>query len=134
MNIERILTELQYKAVRSSGAGGQNVNKVSSKVVLTFNLTKSEGLTDEERLLALQKLAPRLTNEGLLILNCDEDRSQLKNKDIVTKRFIAIMTNALIIPKPRKATKIPKSVIKKRLKDKKNVSVIKQHRRRPELD
>ncbi len=131
MDSDKIVSELQYKAVRSSGAGGQNVNKVSSKVVLSFDLQNSAGLSDEEKTLAASKLATRLTNDGILILNSDEDRSQLKNKEIVTKRFLEIIRSALIVPKPRKATKVPKSVIKKRLKDKKNLSELKQNRRKP---
>ncbi|MDN3674895.1 alternative ribosome rescue aminoacyl-tRNA hydrolase ArfB [Flavobacterium branchiarum] len=134
MEIEKIVTELTYKAVRSSGAGGQNVNKVSSKVVLTFDLRNSQALSDEEKILLETKLATRLTLEAILILTCDEDRSQLKNKSIVTKRFLELIKNALIIQKPRKATKIPKSVIRKRIKDKKNVSDIKQSRKKPNLD
>ncbi len=133
MNSEKIISELQYKAVRSSGAGGQNVNKVSSKVVLTFDLKSSQALTEEEKLLLETKLYSRLTSEQILILNCDEDRSQLKNKAIVTKRFLDIITIGLVIPKIRKATKVPKSVIRKRIKDKKNLSEIKKNRRRPEL-
>lgn len=134
MEIEKIVTELTYKAVRSSGAGGQNVNKVSSKVVLTFDLRNSQALSDEEKILLETKLATRLTSDAILILTCDEDRSQLKNKSIVTKRFLELIKNALIIQKPRKATKIPKSVIRKRIKDKKNVSDIKQSRKKPNLD
>jgi ribosome-associated protein len=134
MEIEKIITELTYKAVRSSGAGGQNVNKVSSKVVLSFDLRNSQALSAEEKILLEIKLATRLTLDTILILNCDEDRSQLKNKSIVTKRFLELIKNALIIQKPRKATKIPKSVIRKRIKDKKNVSEIKQSRRKPDLD
>lgn len=134
MEIEKIVTELSYKAVRSSGAGGQNVNKVSSKVVLTFDLRNSQALSDEEKTLLEIKLATRLTLDVILILTCDEDRSQLKNKSIVTKRFLELIKNALIIQKPRKATKIPKSVIRKRIKDKKNVSEIKQSRKKPKLD
>ncbi|HEY0092189.1 MAG TPA: alternative ribosome rescue aminoacyl-tRNA hydrolase ArfB [Flavobacterium sp.] len=133
MDPEKIISELKFKAVRSSGAGGQNVNKVSSKVVLSFNLTDSAALSDEEKLLAEQKLASRLTSEKILIINCDEDRSQLRNKEIAIKRFLDIITNALVIPKVRKATKVPKSVIKKRLKEKKNLSDIKQSRRKPEV-
>ena len=131
MNSEKITSELQYKAVRSSGAGGQNVNKVSSKVVLTFDLKNSQALTEEEKLLLETKLQSRLTSEQILILNCDEDRSQFKNKLIVTKRFLDIITAGLHIPKIRKATKIPKSVIRKRIKDKKNISDIKKTRRKP---
>ena len=88
MEIEKIKSELIYKAVRSSGAGGQNVNKVSSKVVLSFDLLNSQALSEEEKELILVKLSSRLTSEKILILNCDEDRSQLKNKNIVTKRFL----------------------------------------------
>jgi len=134
MDIGRIITELNFKAVRSSGAGGQNVNKVSSKVVLTFDLNASESLSDEEKLLLKTNLASRLTSEDILILNCDEDRSQLKNKEIVVKRFLEIIKKGLFVPKVRKATKIPKSVIKKRIKDKKNISEIKQSRKKPNLD
>lgn len=133
MDKEKIISELNYKAVRSSGAGGQNVNKVASKVVLSFDLLNSEALVEEEKALLENKLLSRLTNEGILILNCDEDRSQLKNKEIVTKRFLQIITQGLIVPKIRKATKVPKSVIRKRLKDKKNNSEIKQNRRKPDF-
>ena len=133
METDKIISELHFKAVRSSGAGGQNVNKVASKVVLSFDVMNSNALSEVEKEMLLQKLASRLTLENILILNCDEDRSQLKNKAIVTKRFLAIIKNALIVPKIRKATKVPKSVIKKRLKDKKNISEIKQNRRKPDL-
>ena len=125
---------MQFKAVRSSGAGGQNVNKVSSKVVLSFYLKNSQALSEEEKLRLETKLASRLTSDLVLILNCDEDRSQLKNKGIVIKRFLDIITAGLHIPKIRKATKIPKSVIRKRIKDKKNVSDVKKNRRKPNLE
>ena len=124
---------MQFKAVRSSGAGGQNVNKVSSKVVLSFDLKNSQALSEEEKMRLETKLSSRLTSDLVLILNCDEDRSQLKNKAIVTKRFLDIITEGLHIPKIRKATKIPKSVIRKRIKDKKNVSEIKKSRRKPDF-
>jgi ribosome-associated protein len=133
METEKIISELNYKAVRSSGVGGQNVNKVSSKVVLTFDLKNSQALTEEEKMLLETKLASRLTTDLVLILNCDEDRSQFKNKAIVTKRFLELIKNALIIPKIRKATKVPKSVIRKRIKDKKSVSEVKKNRRRPDF-
>ena len=134
MDAEKIISELNLKAVRSSGSGGQNVNKVSSKVVLNFDLNASQALSDEEKLLLQENIAARLTSENILILNCDEDRSQLKNKDIVTKRFLEIIKKGLYVPKVRKATKIPKAVIKKRIKDKKNVSDLKQSRKKPNLD
>lgn len=134
MDAEKIISELSFKAVRSSGSGGQNVNKVSSKVVLNFDLNASQSLSDEEKLLLQENIAARFTSENILILNCDEDRSQLKNKEIVIKRFLEIIKKGLFVPKVRKATKIPKSVIKKRIKDKKNVSDLKQSRRKPNLE
>ena len=134
MDIQKIISEVNYKAVRSSGAGGQNVNKVSSKVVLTFDVEHSQGLSEEEKELLKANLSSRLTTHFSLILNCDEDRSQLRNKDIVTKRFLEIIKKGLEVPKIRKATKIPKSAIRKRIKNKKNVSQIKQNRRKPDRD
>lgn len=133
MEAHKIISELQYKAVRSSGAGGQNVNKVSSKVVLSFDLKNSQALSEEEKMLLETRLAPRLTTDLVLILNCDEDRSQFKNKSIVTKRFLELIKNALLVPKVRKATKVPKSVIRKRIKDKKNISEVKKNRRKPDF-
>ena len=133
MNKEKLLTEITFKAVRSSGAGGQNVNKVSSKVVLTFDLNNSLALDYEEKVLILDKLSNRLTSENILILNCDEDRSQLKNKTIVTKRFLEILKTALHVPKERKETKIPRSVVEKRIQDKKVNSETKENRRKPDL-
>ena len=133
METEKIISELSFKAVRSSGAGGQNVNKVSSKVVLTFDLNASQALNEAEKALIETKLATKLSSENLLILNCDEDRSQLKNKAIVTKRFLDLIEKGLKVPKKRKATKVPKSVIEKRLKDKSSVAEIKQNRKKPEL-
>jgi ribosome-associated protein len=128
-----IISELHFKAVRSSGAGGQNVNKVSSKVVLSFDLKNSKVLSKEERLRLETKLSSRLTSDLILILNCDENRSQIKNKAIVIKRFLDIITNGLHISKIRKTTKIPKSVIRKRIKDKMSISDIKKNRRKPDF-
>ena len=133
MKTDILLSELQFKAVRSSGAGGQNVNKVSSKVVLTFNLNNSKALSEEERELLKTKLYSKLSSEKVLILNCDEDRSQLRNKDIIIKRFLEILKNGLMVPKKRKATKISRSVIEKRIKAKRNLSEIKQNRRKPDF-
>jgi ribosome-associated protein len=100
---------------------------------LTFDLKNSQAVSEEEKSLLENKLSSRLTSEQILILNCDEDRSQLKNKAIVTKRFLDIITAGLHIPKIRKATKIPKSVIRKRIKDKKSLSETKQNRRKPDF-
>lgn len=133
MDKDAIIHELDFKAVRSSGAGGQNVNKVASKVVLSFNLPASGALTDEEKLLAETRLESKLTNDKILILQCDEDRSQLRNKDIVIKRFLFIIENALRVEKPRKPTKIPRAVIKKRIEGKRRQAEKKQSRRKPDF-
>ena len=129
MDSDKIIAELNFKAVRSSGAGGQNVNKVSSKVVLSFDLFNSQCLSDDEKTVLSEKLKTKLTSAGMLILNCDEDRSQLKNKEIVTKRFLKLIQNALVIPKKRKPTKIPKGVIEKRLKNKASTAEKKRNRK-----
>jgi ribosome-associated protein len=131
MNKDILISELNFKAVRSSGAGGQNVNKVSSKVVLTFNLESSLAFVDEEKLLLKEKLASKLTQDFVLILNCDEDRSQFKNKAIVIKRFLAIIEKGLHKPKIRRVSKIPRAVKEKRLNAKKVMSVLKQNRKKP---
>jgi ribosome-associated protein len=101
--------------------------------VLNFDLQNSQGLSSDEKLLLETNLQNRLTTDLVLILNCDEDRSQFKNKEIVTKRFLEIIKRGLHVPKERKPTKIPKSVIRKRIKDKKSVSEVKKNRRKPEL-
>lgn len=134
MNTAILLSEISFKAVRSSGPGGQNVNKVATKMVLNFDLKSSIGLSESEKQIVIQNLYPRLTSESILILNCDENRSQLKNKEIVTKRFLKLIQKAILIPKKRLITKIPKAVIKKRIKDKKNNSEIKLFRKKPLLD
>lgn len=134
MKKQQVHSELQFKAVRSSGAGGQNVNKVSSKVELSFDVPASEGLSDVEKERLLQKLKTRLTNDGVLILQCDEARSQHKNKDLVIKRFFEVLRKALAVPKKRKPTKPTKSSIEKRLKSKKKAAEKKANRKPPDVN
>jgi ribosome-associated protein len=131
MDKKVLLSELKFKAVRSSGAGGQNVNKVSSKVVLSFDLGNSLGLTHDEKELLLTKIATKLTQENILILTSEEDRSQLKNKEVVVKKFLKVIENGLKIPKERKETKIPRAVKEKRLSTKKVIGLLKQNRKKP---
>jgi ribosome-associated protein len=133
MDSDNLINELVFKAVRSSGPGGQNVNKVASKVVLSFDLMRSIAFSEEEKTLLRTQLSSKLTNEEQLLLTCDEDRSQIKNKEIIIKRFLALITKALVVPKIRKPTKIPRSVIEKRLKAKANNAWIKQNRKKPSL-
>ena len=133
MNVEIISSELNFKAVRSSGAGGQNVNKVSSKIVLIFDVATSQGVTDEERILLHTKLKTKISQENLLILTCDEDRSQFKNKKIIIKRFFEMLEKALVKPKIRKVTKISKGANEKRIQEKKKAGEIKAGRKKPEF-
>ncbi len=134
MQQEVLLKELQFKAIRSSGAGGQHVNKVSSKVELSFDLNASTGLSAKEKERLSQKLEKRLNKEHLLILQCDEARSQHRNKQLVIDRFFELLKKALHVPKKRKPTKPSKSSVEKRLKSKKAASTKKANRQRPSLD
>lgn len=129
-----ILKELTFKAIRSSGSGGQHVNKTSSKVELQFGLLTSNALSAEQKELLLKKLAPRLTKNAELILQCGESRSQHKNKTIIINRFLELLRTNLIEDKERIPTKIPKVVIKKRLTDKRKTSEKKANRKPPKID
>ena len=134
MNAENILKELNFKAIRSSGAGGQHVNKTSSKIELTFDLENSNSLSEDEKTLLKAKLSSKLTNENVLILFCEETRSQHRNKDLAIKRFLGLIKTNLIRPKRRKKTKPSKGAIKKRLETKQRTSVKKALRKRPKIE
>lgn len=134
MDKELIQSELQFKAVRSSGAGGQHVNKVASKIELMFDLEASLGLTDDEKTLLKQALGTRLSKTNVLLLQCDESRSQHNNKALVTKRFFKLLEEGLTVQKPRIPTKVPRSAIRKRLKDKRRISDKKTNRKPPKMD
>lgn len=132
LNKDQILSELQFKAVRSSGPGGQHANKVSSKVELSFVLNTSTGLTEREKKRVHLKLSSKVTKEGLLIFQCDESRSQHKNKELVIIRFLTLLEKSLVVPKARKKSKPTRSSIEKRLKGKKIASIKKLNRGTPE--
>jgi ribosome-associated protein len=134
MIAENLIKELKFKAVRSGGAGGQHVNKVSSKVELLFDLQNSVELSSEEKELLLKNLQNKLTKEHVLLLNCDESRSQHKNKEIVIDRFLQIIANGLKVQKKRKASKPTKSSIQKRLDKKKKLAYKKAFRSKPKLE
>ncbi|NCO62850.1 MAG: aminoacyl-tRNA hydrolase [Flavobacteriales bacterium] len=134
MNREALIAEINFKATRSSGSGGQHVNKVASKIELVFNIPESLFLNDEEKERLINKLSSRLTKENVLILQCDESRSQYKNKELAIERFINIIKEGLKVKKKRVPTKIPLRVIKKRIKDKRNLSDKKSIRKKPDLE
>ena len=128
MDTERLVREINFSAVRSGGPGGQHANKVSSKVVLQFDLRHSAALTDQEKLSAAKNLSSRLTKDNILIMSCDESRSQHKNKEIVTQRFLTLIARSLEKPKKRIRTKL------KRLSAKKKLGLKKSLRQKPDLD
>jgi ribosome-associated protein len=130
MKVDVLNSELNFKAVRSSGAGGQNVNKVSSKMVLIFDVATSQGLDDAEKILLQTKLKTKISQENLLILTCDEDRSQFKNKKIIIKRFFEMLEKALVKPKKRIATKSTKGANERRIQEKKKAGEIKAGRKK----
>ncbi len=134
INKETLLQELSFKASRSSGAGGQHVNKVSSKIELYFNVNTSKALTDLQKQRIQNKLKKRITSNGVLILQCDSSRSQHSNKEFVIKRFFELLKASLTVPKKRIQTKVPKTVIKKRTQNKRYVSEKKANRKKPKLD
>lgn len=125
-----ISKELNFKAVRSSGAGGQHVNKTSTKVELTFDLDKSAVFSEDQKEKLKAELQSRLTKKNVLILQCGESRSQLRNKAIVIARFIGLLKENLEETKERKPTKVPKAVKKRRLKLKRKHSEKKANRNR----
>lgn len=126
--------EFNFKAIRSSGSGGQHVNKVATKIELSFSVSESSVLSEDQKALIIEKLSNRLTKEHILILQCGETRSQLKNKRIAISRAFSVLEAALEVKAERKPTKVPKSVIKKRLKNKKIQSEKKANRRKPNID
>jgi ribosome-associated protein len=134
MDIERLVKELTFKATRSGGAGGQHVNKVSSKVILTFDMVSSTVLEENEKEILLKNLKTRLTKDKLLLLNCSESRSQHKNKELVINRFLKIIFEGLKVKKVRKKSKVSRAAIKKRLEKKSRHALKKSNRRKPRID
>ena len=130
MNKQELIRELNFKAVRSGGAGGQHVNKVSSKVVLFWPLAESTVFTEEEKSRLARKLSNYISKEGLLILSAEDTRSQVKNKELVIQKLVALLKTALVQQKIRKETKVPKGVIRKNKENKKKISLKKELRKR----
>lgn len=130
---EALKLELIFKAVKSSGPGGQHVNKTASKIILNFDLGNSQALSEEEKARVSIKLASRITNSGEIILESGETRSQHKNKELVTTRFFELIQKAVKKEKPRKKTRPTKASKLKRLRSKKIKSEKKVTRQKPPL-
>ena len=133
MNKERLLSELRFKATRSSGPGGQHVNKTSTRVELSWHIDTSLVFSEEEKLRLKEKLSNRITKEGVLSLASQNSRSQYKNKQDVISRFLILIEKSLQQPKKRKKTKPSQASKIKRLSNKKAHSEKKANRQKPKF-
>ena len=133
MDKKILLEECDFKAVRSSGPGGQHVNKTSTKVVLSWNLPDSTALSEDEKQRVHLKLSNRITKDGNLVLSNDHSRSQLKNKEALIKNFLLMLEKALKRPKQRKKTRPTRNSKLRRLESKKRNSQKKAGRRNPDF-
>lgn len=132
LSAQQVLSEITFKTSRSGGKGGQNVNKVSSKVELNWNIQTSSLITDEQREILLTKLSHKITKEGILQIVSQTDRSQLGNKQLVLEKLNDLLAYAFKMVKKRKETKVPKAVKERRLFMKKKKAEIKKMRGRVE--
>jgi len=128
MDIEQLHNEVNYKAVTSSGPGGQHVNKVATKVVLAWNVQETTALTVREHEQVLAALSNKITTDGRLILSCQESRSQAKNKELVFKKLVDLLEKSSKPVKKRLKRTTPAAVKRKRLNDKKKQGEKKSNR------
>ncbi len=134
MNTEVLISELNFKAIRSSGPGGQHVNKTASKVEVSFDLEASQALSETEKERLRNKLSSKISSEGNITLQCGETRSQHRNKAIVIERMVELLQKNLKVTKPRKKTKPSRGAIERRLKSKKENAFKKSNRKPPKIE
>jgi ribosome-associated protein len=125
------LSELDYRASRSGGPGGQHVNTSSTRIEVWWDVAGSPSVTPEQRAQLLERLGPRLDSSGRLRLVSSGSRSQLRNREDVTERLRSVVAAALAVRKKRKATKPSRAAKAARLEAKRRRAKIKQHRRSP---
>ena len=123
--------ELELRASRAGGPGGQHVNTTSSRVELRWDVSASSALTDAQRARLLDRLAHRLTNDGVLVLHASEHRSQHRNREAALGRLATIVAEALEVPRERRPTRPTRSARRRRLETKRIRSTTKELRRRP---
>jgi ribosome-associated protein len=121
--------EIVYSASRSSGPGGQNINKVNTKIELRFSILNTRLLSEQEKNLVRDKLGNKINNEGELLLSSQSERSQLMNKRTVTEKFFKLLAKALTKRRVRRSTKPTKASVNKRLEEKKNRGITKKIRK-----
>lgn len=126
--------ELQIRRTRSSGPGGQNVNKVSTRVELFFNVAQSDVLSETQKQRVLQRLATRISKEGVLRVTAQAERTQARNEAQARSRLAELLAEALRVPRRRRATRPTRASTQRRVESKKQRAGIKQHRRRPTSD
>lgn len=126
---DQLLPYIQFKTSRSGGSGGQNVNKVSTKVELLFDFSNASIFSDEEKSIISKKLQAKIQADNFIQILCQESRSQLQNKEIAVTKLLFLLEHALKVQKARKATKPSKGSIQKRLDSKRNQALKKINRR-----
>lgn len=131
VNASLLYHELDFTASRSGGPGGQNVNKVNSKISVRFDVPHSEILTEGEKEVILQRLSSYLTKDGILQLASQESRSQLANKEAVVAKLDALLAKAFEKRKPRRKSKPTHAAVQKRIQSKKHLSEKKKWRQKP---
>ncbi len=123
-------SEIDFTASRSSGPGGQNVNKVSTRVTLRFDLEASPWFSEEQKERIRERLATRISKEGILSVSAQRERSQSANREATRERFVELLQQALEVAPERRPTRVPRGVNRRRLEDKRRRSRVKRQRSR----